>query len=478
MVFALGLRCAPRHCVSRVSDSILGIMRNAIIAHCLGIVALAFGVVTLHATSRSAPNVILILADDLAIGDLSVFNQGLSRTPRLDRLVGESVYFERAYSGSPVCAPSRAALLTGRYPHRTGSVTLNQIKFPQLTRLRLDETTIADRFKASGYATGLVGKWHSGPVAAYHPLKRGFDEYAGFNDSTDIRTYFKYRLDIQGGYREFADGPYLTDEFTRRAIDFVRRHREASFFLHLAHYAPHRPLSAPEELIAHYLAKGLPEKTAKVYAMIEVMDRGIGELLDELERLGLEERTLVVFASDNGPDPLVGERFNLKNRGTKYMVNEGGIHVPFMVRWKGRLKPARRGELIHFTDVAPTLMEICNLKPVAGAKRMDGRSFAGLLSKEWSAPELPTRRFWQWNRKTPLYSHNASVREGDWKLVRPYVTRNIPKGESDAAPRLYNLRDDPGEKEDLIGGQPELGGRLLKALEAWASEVERERMRR
>ena len=423
------------------------------------------------------PNIILILADDLAIGDLSGFNEGISRTPRLDRLIGESVYFDRAYSGSPVCAPSRAALLTGRYPHRTGSVTLNQIKFPHLTRLRLDETTIADRFKAGGYTTGLVGKWHSGPGAAYHPLRRGFDEYAGFNDSTDVRTYYDYRLDIQGEYREFDDGPYLTDEFTRRAIDFVRRHREKPFFLHLAHYAPHRPLSAPEELIAQYLGKGLPEKTAQVYAMIEVMDRGIGELLDELDRLKLAEKTMVLFASDNGPDPLVGERFNLENRGTKYMVNEGGIHVPFLVRWPGRLRPARRDEIIHFTDVIPTLIEICGLNPVGGSKRMDGCSFAGLLSEEWPAPKLPMRRFWQWNRKTPLYTHNAAVREGDWKLVRPYVTRGIPKGESQAAKRLYNLRDDPGEMNDLSDGQPGLSRRLLKALEAWSVEVERDRVR-
>ena len=426
---------------------------------------------------EASPNVVLILADDLAIGDLSRFNKGLSRTPRLDRLMGESVYFNRAYSGSPVCAPSRAALLTGRYPHRTGSVTLNQIKFPHLTRLRLDEITIADRFKASGYATGLVGKWHSGPGAAYHPLKRGFDEYVGFNDSTDVRTYFDYRLDIQGDYREFKDACYLTDVFTRCAIDFVRRHRDEPFFLHLAHYAPHRPLSAPEELISHYLGKGVPEMTAKVYAMIEVMDRGIGELLDELDRVNVAKRTLVIFASDNGPDPLVGERFNLKNRGTKYMVNEGGIHVPFMVRWKGHLTPVRRDEVIHFTDVTPTLMEICDLKPIDSSKPLDGQSFAGLLSEAWSKPQLPARRFWQWNRKTPLYTHNAAVLEGDWKLVRPYVTRGIPMGESKAATRLYNLRVDPGEAMDLIGEQPSVGRRLLKALDAWAAEVERDRVR-
>ena len=422
------------------------------------------------------PNVILILADDLAVGDLSVFNGGLSRTPRLDGLVAESVFFNRAYAGSPVCAPSRAALLTGRYPHRTGSVTLNQIRFPELTRLRLEETTLADRFQARGHATGLVGKWHSGPGAAYHPLKRGFDEYAGFNDSTDILSYFQYRLDLQGVYRDF-DGPYLTDELTRRAIDFVRRHRNRPFFLHLAHYAPHRPLSAPEELIRHYLDRGLPEKTAKVYAMVEVMDRGIGELLDELDRLDLARRTLVIFASDNGPDPLVGERFNGDRRGAKYMVNEGGIQVPFLMRWPGTLTPSRRGEIIHFIDMVPTLMEICALPASPADLPLDGRSFAGLLSGDWKGDLPPPRRFWQWNRKIPLYTHNAAVREGDWKLVRPHLTRNIPTGESTAAPRLYHLGRDPREETDLADREPGIRDRLLNELTRWSREVERDRLR-
>jgi len=426
-------------------------------------------------SAAERPNVILILADDLAIGDLSCFNGGLSRTPRLDRLLEESVYFDRAYSGSPVCAPSRAALLTGRYPHRTGSVTLNQQKFPHLTRLHLDETTIADRFKASGYATGLIGKWHSGPGADYHPLKRGFNEYAGFNDATDVKTYFKYRLDIQGEYQEF-DGPYLTDELTRRAVDFVQRHQSEPFFLHLAHYAPHRPLSAPQEIINRYLQQELPEKTAKVYAMVEVLDAGIGVLLDELDRLRLAENTVVIFASDNGPDPLVGDRFNGDNRGTKYMINEGGIHVPLMVRWKSKLTSIRRNEVVHFTDLVPTLIEICNLRSPGTDKPLDGRSIAGLLSDAYAASQLPTHRFWQWNRGTPIYSHNAAIREGDWKLVRPYVTRNIPHGESTAEARLYDLKTDPNESVDLADRQSALRDRLLNKLEHWSNEVERDRL--
>ncbi len=430
------------------------------------------------AVARGAdrPNVVLILADDMAIGDLSCFNGGLTRTPRLDRLVAESVYFDHAYSGSAVCAPSRAALLTGRYPHRTGVVTLNQRKFPEMTRLHLDEVTVADRFSASGYATGIVGKWHTGSGAKYHPLKRGFDEFAGFNESWDIKTYFQYRLDIQGEYQSF-DGPYLTDELTDRAVDFIRRHRDEPFFLHLAHYAPHRPLSAPQEIIDRYAAKGLDEKTVKVYAMVEVMDTGIGVVLDELASLGLEQKTLVIFSSDNGPDPLVGERFNGENRGTKYMINEGGIHVPFMVRWKDVLQPARRDEIVHFTDVVPTLMEICDLKHLPAEKPLDGGSFAGLLSDDWQPSELPGQRFWQWNRGRPLYSHNAAVRAGDWKLVRPYVTRNIPDGNSNAAPRLYNLANDPSETVDHAADHPELRAQLLESLGNWSRDVEHDRLR-
>lgn len=442
----------------------------------LTVMAAVIGLLATTAQCADPPNVILILADDMAIGDLSCFNDGRTRTPHLDQLFKESVYFDSAYSGSPVCAPSRAALLTGRYPHRTGTVTLNQRKFPELTRLYLDEVTVADRFSASGYATGVVGKWHVGAGGEYHPLKRGFDEFAGFNESWDVKTYFKYQLDIQGEYRSF-DGPYLTDELTRRAVDFIRRHRDEPFFLHLAHYAPHRPLSAPQEIIDRYIATGLPEKTAKVYAMVEVMDTGIGTLLDELNRLGLGRKTLVIFSSDNGPDPLVGERFNGKNRGTKYMVNEGGIHVPLMVRWTDVLEPGRHREVIHFIDIVPTLMEICRLETPPAERPLDGSSFAGLLSPNWESTDLPTCRYWQWNRGRPRYSHNAAVRSGKWKLVRPYVTRDVPDSGSGAAPCLYDLDNDPSELVDLSAAHPGIRDRLLDELNRWSKEVEKERQR-
>ena len=423
------------------------------------------------------PNVLLILADDMAIGDLSSINGGLSQTPRLDALAAESVIFESAYAGSPVCAPSRAALLTGRYPHRTGSVTLNQQKHPELTRLRWEEITIADRFQANGYATGIVGKWHSGPGSEYAPQKRGFDEAVVFHDATDVETYFRFQLEHDGELRKYEDEGYLTDVLTERSIDFVRRHRDESFFLHLAHYAPHRPLSAPEEFIERYRSKGFDEKIAMVYAMIEIMDRGIGEVLDELDTLGIAEETLVIFASDNGPDPLVGERFNRPFRGAKYEVHEGGIRIPFFVRWPESLNPGSRSELIHFVDVVPTLIEICDLKNGPKELPMDGASFAGLLSSPKAEFAAPARRFWQWNRRIPDPTHNGAVREGSWKLVKPFVTKNYPKGASKLPYRLYDLSADPSEASDLSSQHPEIRDRLANHYETWFREVEADRTR-
>ena len=300
----------------------------------------SISILAANAGADERPNVILILADDLALGDLASRNGGISRTPNLDRLASESVRFTQAYSASCVCAPARAALLTGRYPHRTGVVTLNMNRFPELTRLKLDETTIADVLGANSYVTGLIGKWHCGHGKDYHPLKRGFQEFEGFSGSQDL-SYFNYKLNVAGS-PVVVENDYLTDDLSQRAIEFVRRHQKRPFFLHLAHYAPHRPLEAPADLIRFYREKGLNESTATIYAMIEVMDRGIGELLQELNRLKLSSKTLLIFASDNGPDPIPGKRFNENRRGMKYEVYEGGIRVPLFMRWDGKLKNKQR----------------------------------------------------------------------------------------------------------------------------------------
>ncbi len=421
---------------------------------------------------EEAPNVILILADDMGIGDLSCINQGASRTLTLDQLVENSIWFNQAYSASSVCTPARAALLTGRYPHRTGAVTLNMEKFPTLTRIDKNMLTIADIFQANGYQTGLVGKWHTGDGAEYHPLKRGFQEFVGFK-GYDVSTYFDFSLDVQGTYQKRED-QYLTDVLTEAAIDFVRRHKEQRFFLHLAYYAPHRPLGAPQEKVDYYLNKGLDNQTATIYAMIEVMDEGIGMLLEALDAAGIRENTIVIFTSDNGPDPLTGERFNGGLKGSKYTVYEGGIKVPFVFHWKNQVSPGVKEEVIHFTDIFPTMVDLCKLD-TPNDLPLDGGSMAEVLLGK-KATKLPPARFWQWNRGVPSYSHNAAMREGDWKLIRPFVTRELPEGASHEKPMLYHIKEDPYERKDLSEEFPDIYSRMKVLLEEWSQEVEHDRI--
>ncbi|MCC9645341.1 arylsulfatase [Rhodopirellula sp. JC740] len=424
----------------------------------------------LHSDDGERPNVILILADDLAVGDLSHRNNGLTRTPNLDRLATQSVRFRNAYSGSCVCAPARAALLTGRYPHRTGVVTLNQECYPDLTRLRADETTIANVLSDRGYATGLVGKWHCGMGEKYHPLRRGFDEFAGF---IGPNTYRRYRLDVNGMVSEANEG-YLTEELTERAVDFVRRHQDHPFFLHLAHYAPHQPLEAPEEVVRFYQEQGFDESTAAIYAMVEVMDRGIGKLLDELKRLKLDSQTLVIFASDNGPDPLTGERYNEGRRGTKYQIYEGGIRIPLFLRWSGKIEPGDRDTPVHFVDLFPTIVEACRLDYETSLP-LDGVSLLGLLDDNsvFSQRSL----FWQWNRGLPNYTHNAAIRDGGFKLIRPYVTRTANPKDSRQAPQLFDLTKDETEQDDVSAKHPQRVNEMLRQLDQWSRNVERDRVR-
>ena len=419
------------------------------------------------------PNVVLILADDMALGDFASRNKGLSKTPHLDRLAEESVWFSQAYSASCVCAPARAALLTGRYPHRTGVVTLNMNRYPDLTRLKHEETTIAEVLQARGYVTGLIGKWHCGTGDGFGPLNHGFDEFEGFSGSQEL-SYFRYSLTVNRQSVNVSD-KYLTDDLSERAIEFVRRHRDNPFFLHLAHYAPHRPLEAPAEAVASYRTKGLDESTATIYAMIEIMDRGIGRLLDELDRLKLSEQTIVIFASDNGPDPLTGTRFNGQLRGSKYEIYEGGIRVPLMVRWPGRLRHRKVDEVVHFVDVFPTILELCEIEHQPKLP-LDGQSVVWMLAGK-SQEQSPPFRYWQWNRGEPNYTHNAAIRDGDWKLVRPYVTRRANPKDSQRDPALYHLAKDPAEQNDLARHDPERTVRMNRLLTTWSRSVEESRMK-
>ncbi|WP_190920251.1 sulfatase-like hydrolase/transferase [Paenibacillus sabuli] len=333
---------------------------------------------------RPAPNVIVIVADDLGYGDLGCYGNGEVCTPHLDRLAAEGVRLTQHYSASPMCAPARASLLTGKYPHRVGTTDVCSCR--GLERIAPDERLLPEDFRAAGYRTGLVGKWHNGrDDRRYHPLSRGFDEFVGF--CIGGMDYWDWTLEDNGKVRP-ADGRYLTDVLTEEALGFIGRHRAQPFFLYLAYNAPHTPLQAPEAEIEPFRRTGrFTEAVSTIYAMIHRMDSGIGRILEALRDYDLEDDTLVLVVSDNGPD-MKGEgersarRFNGIFSGMKGNVLEGGIRVPGIVRWPSRLWGGQTcAAPIHFNDWLPTLLDCAGIglnERRRGA--LDGRSVLQLLT--------------------------------------------------------------------------------------------------
>jgi arylsulfatase A len=372
-------------------------------------------------TNPSKPNIVFILADDMGYGDFSAFNGGLSSTPTLDALLDEGICLTQQYTASPVCNPSRATLLTGRYPHRTGSI--DTLEWRGLERLALRETTIADVLKGAGYATGLIGKWHLGAFdPRYHPNARGFNEAVCFRGG--MHNYYIWRLEYNDTIVR-ADGRYLTDVFTDEAARFIERHKDEPFFLHVTYNAPHTPLQVPEDEFRLFEGSNLTRAVKTIYAMIHRMDRGIAQILETLKDNGLEENTIVIFTSDNGPQfggvgARCTTRFNCQFNGAKGSVYEGGIRVPLIIRWPTGLDSGRHvNDMVHFSDWFPTLLAASGVA-VPAHLNLDGISVLPVLRGEHG--QIETRRFWQWNRYTPLVTCNAAMRDGEWKLVRPAIT--------------------------------------------------------
>ncbi len=452
------------------------------------------------------PNIVFILVDDMGYGDFSRFNGGLSKTPRLDALIDESVCLTQAYTASPVCNPSRAALMTGRYPHRTGSI--DTLEWRGLERLSLRERTLADVLKQAGYATGLVGKWHLGSYdPRYHPNRRGFDEAVCFRGG--MHDYFNWRIEYNSQVRR-SDGRYLTDLWADEAVSFIKRHSQEPFFLHVTFNAPHTPLEAPYEEIQPFLESGKFNTGVSIlYGMLHRLDKAVERILECLDINGLAEDTLVVFSSDNGPQ-FGGEgdhdltRFNCHFNGAKGTVYEGGIRVPMLVRYPagGIGGGVEINEMIHFTDWFPTLLSLAEVETTPHLP-LDGLDVSSVLRGE--SRSIEPVRFWQWNRYTPLVTSNAAVRDGDWKLVRPwqpgsgevpdvhwlwvsmygpeYFIKNgfidEPNPLNDVCdpldPELYNITLDPLESENLADKYPGRVSSMLNQLENWFEDVEKER---
>lgn len=447
------------------------------------------------------PNVIYILADDMGYGDFGIFGNGSSKTPNLDRLVREGCTLSHCYSASPVCAPARASLLTGRYPHRTGAVDTYEAIAGD--RMSLQETTLADVYRQSGYYTGLIGKWHLGLIGKdYHPCCRGFNTFVGFRGGWS--DYFHYKLD-RNGVPSPSDGTYLTHVITEESIRFLQDNKDRPFFLHVAYNAPHFPYQCPESYVAPFRGKFNPT-LATLYGMIACMDEGIGKILDTLDSCGLSENTIVVFASDNGPQ-LSGDtcRYNCYLHGEKGLAYEGGIRVPAVIRWPGHLAPdSRCHSFFHGIDWFPTLLAACNLE-LPESLFIDGQNRLPDLAA--CRPFPPENHFWQWNRFTPVSKCNAAIRQGKWKLVWPPIPeameiprfvidldekvktidvlpdvpysfndskRIIPKAGS---PCLYNLEDDPFEQHNLAAQYPDIVHTMTAAFEAWFCDVSKDYQR-
>jgi arylsulfatase A len=406
------------------------------------------------------PNLVIILADDLGWGDVGFNGRKEWRTPHLDRLAEQGTNFRRWYTAAVVCAPSRAALMTGKYGIHNGVVANND-------DLPADQITLAQALKRHGYATALFGKWHHGRPRPgqkdyLHPLDLGFDEFFGFTDARHAWEHFPKELWFGREKKPFQG--YDGAAFTDHGIEFIKQNKERPFFLYLAHTEPHLLIEAPEEDVAEFRGK-FQEKdpkepfNARYAAMISRLDKEGGRFLRALDEQGLAENTLVVFSSDHGATFEEGNKgtaaFHDSNRpfrGQKRTLWEGGIRVPAIVRWPGKVPAGKvSNDVVHMTDVFPTLLAAAGQQPNA-AWKVDGRN----LLPVWTGKEKAAERtlFWEW--RTEGYNQLAAMR-GDMKLV---ITGNT-KAE------LFNVENDPAERRSLHAEYPELYRQLQQDLKAW-----------
>ena len=324
---------------------------------------------------------ILILSDDQGWGDIHHHGNTILETPTLDRLAAEGAEFENFFV-EPLCAPTRAGLLTGKYYLRTGTSWVSR----GLENMDPSETTLAELFRQNGYITGCFGKWHNGAHYLQHPNQHGFDEFAGFC-AGHWNNYFNTTLEKNGSPVK-ATG-YITDFLTRQAISFIKNSQDKPFFCYIPYNVPHSPFQVPDVYFDLYKSEGLNNKDACVYGMIANMDDNIENLLRALDSLSLVDHTIVIFLSDNGPN---GHRYNGKLKGIKGSIDEGGVKVPFFIRWSGKIPAGTRiNTMGAYIDVAPTLVKLCNLKVPKGLK-FDGIDLSPLLTGV-NSPHLPRKIF-------------------------------------------------------------------------------------
>jgi arylsulfatase A-like enzyme len=430
------------------------------------------------------PNIIVIVGDDMGYADIGPHGCKDIPTPHLDELSGAATRCSNGYVSAPYCSPSRAGMLTGRYQTRFGhefnpggedaadakpaagkrknkkAANDDAVENVPHAGLPLSETTFADRMKAAGYKTGWVGKWHLGSELPYVPKNRGFEDTFGFLGGS--HGYFAdTKPPLRRDNEPIQEKEYLTDAFGREAVAFIERHEKEPFFLYLAFNAVHTPMNATDDRLEKF--KDISDKNRQTYAgMMSAMDDSIGRVLKTLHDKNLEENTLVFFFSDNGGPTMKGTTINASRndplRGSKRTTLEGGIRVPFMVKWPGHV-PAGKvyDKPVIQLDILPTALAAANVKVPPDAK-LDGVDLLPYLNNK-KTEEPHSTLYWR-------FGDQMAIRQGDWKLVRYDPVADGMKGTVTDA-KLYNLASDIGESKDLIKSEPQRAKELQAAWDEW-----------
>lgn len=413
----------------------------------------------------SRPNIVVILADDMGYADVGFHGCKDIPTPNLDNLAKSGVRCTNGYVSGPYCSPTRAGLLTGRYQNRFGHEFNPGGGGAQ--GLPLSEMTMANRMRALGYATGLVGKWHLGGIPKMHPLERGFQEYFGFLGGA--HTYFPNTKGkaILRATEEIIENEYLTDAIGREAVSFIDRHKKEPFFLYVAFNAVHTPMEASTKYLDRF--PEIKDKQRRTYAaMLSAMDDAVGKVMAKLRDLKQEENTIIFFLSDNGGPTMVGTTVNGSSnfplRGSKRTTLEGGIRVPFVVVWKGKL-PAGKvyDHPVIQLDILPTALAAAGF--TKSLDKTDGVNLLPFL-KGQTTRRPHEKLYWR-------FGDQMAIRSGDWSLVRyDLAVYAKEKGKAGVSPlRLYNLAKDIGQTTDLAEQHPDVVRELQTAWNQWNSEL-------
>jgi arylsulfatase A-like enzyme len=414
------------------------------------------------AADPQKPNILFIVGDDMGYADVGFHGGKEIPTPNLDALAASGVRCTSGYVSGPYCSPTRAGLMTGRYQTRFG----HEFNAGAAgTGLPTTETTIATRLKAAGYVTGLVGKWHLGAEDQFHPNSRGFDEFFGFLGGA--HDYFEDQ-GILRNKQQVDEKEYLTDAFGREAVSFIEKHKNQSWFLYLAFNAVHTPMQADDPRLKKFAH--ISDLRRRTYAaMMSAMDDAIGRVQKKLAEAGLTQNTLVAFISDNGgptmPGTTVNASINKPLRGSKRTTLEGGIRVPFLVSWPGKIKPGVYEKPVIQLDLTATALTAAGVA-IQPDWKLDGVDLAPHFAGANSAAPHETL-YWR-------FGQQMAIRHGDFKLVRYDTNADTltgAAGQPVSSPQLYRLSDDIAEAKDLATSMPEKVRELQSRWDAWNAEL-------